>query len=75
VIGPFKSIEKMDPQEYKMPLLFKITKDNKSSYLYGTFHVTDSEVCKFSLQAKQAFEAASQPPLSAKMSPQVDFYL
>lgn len=42
-----------------MPVLFKIIKDEKESFLFGTLHINDERVCKLSAEAKNAFEQAS----------------
>ncbi len=42
-----------------MPNLFKITKQGKVNYLYGTCHLDNDAVCTFSPETKQAFEQAS----------------
>lgn len=45
--------------DFFMPNLFKITKNEKTSYLYGTIHFSVDEVCGLSAEAKHAFEQAS----------------
>src|SRR5262249_37757802 len=43
-----------------MSNLFKITKNEKVNYLYGTCHMTsNSEICALSEEAKRVFEEAN----------------
>lgn len=42
-----------------MPNLYKITKNGKVSFVYGTCHIQNDEVCTISEETKQAFEQSS----------------